>query len=89
VATYHFAIRSNHDVLRKVLLPVNKFIHGKNFQQHLFLHAGSDWHILKELDAFGIKLSGISSVLGGEIGTTTYIQKWINEQREHAKTWKL
>ena len=84
VRTVHAMIRSKDEILRKVILPVIKFILGKHIRLRVFLHSGSDQCVLQRLRKFGIDTVQVESVLQSDLGMPSF-RKWMEERRVHER----
>ena len=80
VVTVHAVMRARHEALRKLVLPVLKWIFGKRLRQRLITHSGHDRQIVQEFEDFGIHAHSMTSLLGGALGPG-YFQHWLVERR--------
>ena len=80
IVACHGVVRVKHDVFRKIILPVIKFILGKRWRQHLVIHSGPDRRVLQELCAFGISEEGISCAVDRKL-QPLYAEQWVRKRR--------
>ena len=59
------------------VLPVVKFIIGKNLRRRLFLHHGCDLEVLLGLESHGINRANIPPALGGHYPLQSELAEWL------------
>ena len=80
IAVIHAVMDHHHEIMTRMMVPMVKFMYGRDWRQRFILHSGHDRKVLQELAEYGLYKDGLHREIGGTLEDDIF-DDWLRERR--------